>query len=165
MYASCTLDWRLMVGWVCECDLYSDLYLTGNSHNFCMTGWFLCKVLHIMVMIRGQVPGSIMAARSFMFSPLVSVGFFSLVSSLRPKLLTVKLKLELWLMMKICVRLPGTAGLLLVNHHGEHLHRQISTSERSSKTARYGPVASCLEWNGLNWPSRALMCCDSLHFL
>lgn len=101
-------------------------------------------------------------------SPTLCLCVFSahtLVSSCHTKFPTVKLKPEVWLMMKICVRLPGTAGLLLVNHHGEHLHWRLSTSERSSEMARYGPVTSCLEWNGLNWPGRVLIRRDSLHFL
>lgn len=168
MYAPCTLGWMETTGGVsvCESDLYSDLSLLGTVIIFAWLDVFSIKFCaYRSCVVRFQVQLWLEALPCS--PPLCPCGFSprTLVSSCRPKFLTVKLKPEVWLMMKICVRLPGTAGLPLVSHHGEHLHRQISTSERGSETARYGLVASCLEWNRLNWPGRALMRRDSLHFL
>lgn len=39
-------------------------------------------------------------------------------------------------MVKTCIRLSGTAGLLLVNHHGEHLHRLALLTQLSSELLR-----------------------------
>lgn len=39
-------------------------------------------------------------------------------------------------MVKSCTRLPGAAGLLLVNHHGEHLHRLALLTPLSSEPLR-----------------------------
>lgn len=67
--------------------------------------------------------------------PVVGVFFFLGTSVLVLWFFSFVPNSDLWPMMKICVHLPGAAGLLLVNHQGEYLHRQISTFEHSSETA------------------------------
>lgn len=144
-----SFDWRPLVGWVCECDLYSDLSLTGSSHHLCMIGWFLYEVLRGTVIVD------------------VAVWFFSAYSGflLPSKIPYGEVEAGGVANDENLRRLPGTAGLLLINHHGEHLHRQISTSERSSE----GPVTppSHRVWNEMGWndPAGLLMHRDSLHFL
>lgn len=130
MYASCTLGlMETTVGGGVTYILTSPEL--GTVIIFAGRWMFLYNVLWSWCVSRFQVQSS------SMFSPLCPCGFSTLVSSHRTKFLAVKLEPEVWLMMKTCIRLPGTAGLLLVNHHGKHLHRLtlLNAAQKQAVTA------------------------------